>query len=320
MKTAKWVGLLGLGVALGCASPDDVPSRVSDLRVLGMQLEPPERMADACPDFSNPQDLEGQDVLAFLGQISGDLELRALVLDPAGEGRPVRWDLYACADPSLSTCTGVDRIALASGEDPGGEWTATVTNLAGRFNAENVPLLQRVLEEDTFRGLGGVRVPLYLHVRAGEEEIWARKLMVYSCPFFPTHDPPMTANVNPALPELLLNGEPWTEDAVPTLFGAGPFEVEPVDFTDREETYVVPSFELQPVVLEESWMIAWHTDFGRFSPNETGGADFGGGKPRHLAEWTPPQQGEGREVRFWMVVRDGRGGMSWVMRRANYER
>ena len=39
----------------------------------------------------------------------------------------------------------------------------------------------------------------------------------------------------------------------------------------------MPSFELKPVQFQEAWELSWHTTLGTFQPNETGGADFGGG-------------------------------------------
>ncbi|MGZ3460316.1 MAG: hypothetical protein ACXU86_17650, partial [Archangium sp.] len=57
---------------------------------------------------------------------------------------------------------------------------------------------------------------------------------------------------------------------------------------------------------------------GTISPNSTGGSDFGGGEGRHRVEWKPPQDAQAQEVRFWVVVRDGRGGESWVARTVKY--
>lgn len=304
--------LVAVALALSCAQPEDIPSRVHDLRVLAMRLDPPELMAPQCPDPQDPQLSP-----AVLAPFLAPLELRVLVLDPAGEGRAIDWTLWGCPDPDELTCDDPrDRVRLGEGSLPAGEWVIPVEGLVTAQTPAQVPLVQRVLEEDTYKGLGGIRMPLFLHLRAGVEEIWAQKLMVFSCRLFPEMQP----NVNPELPDILIDGQVWPVDASPTLRGGGPFEVEPADFSDRQEDYIVPSFELQPVALREAWKIAWHTDFGRFSPNGTGGADFGGGEPRHRTEWVPARLGEGREVRFWFVVRDGRGGMSWTERRVQFER
>ncbi len=306
---------LSLTLALSCAQPEDIPSNVRDLRMLAMRLDPPELMAPQCPDPQDPQLSP-----ALLAPFLVPLELTALVQDPAGEGRAIEWTLWSCPKGDALTCDDPnDRVRLGDGSQAAGAWRIPIEGLAVatvQGTDGPVPLLQRVIEEDTYRGLGGIRVPLFLHLRAGEEEIWAQKLMVFSCRLFPD----MNANVNPELPDILLDGEVWPADSVPTVRGPGPFEVEPADFGDRQEDYVVPSFELQPVHLREAWKIAWHADFGRFSPNGTGGADFGGGEPRHRTEWVPKRgSAEPREVRFWFVVRDGRGGMSWTERTLRYE-
>jgi hypothetical protein len=94
--------------------------------------------------------------------------------------------------------------------------------------------------------------------------------------------------------------------------------MEPQDFAHLEEPYTVPSFELTPVHLEERWQVAWHTSLGTLSPTETGGVDLGGEAGRHHVEWQPPEGVGPRDVRFWVTVRDGRGGLSWLTRRVRY--
>lgn len=307
-------------IAFGCVQPEDVPSNVKDLRVLGIQLEPPEILASQC--VRSLEDPAAQQALAAYAQ---PLEYTALIQDPAGEGRAIAYTLYACASQADRTCSTVeDRFVLDQGTTQPGELRLTVTPaLLGLLEGPQNALLGKVLQQDTYRGLGGIRVPLVLHLRAGEEEIYAQKLMVYSCNFFPqpagSDAPTMRVNVNPQLPGVLIDGDPWEPDEVPVFEGPGPFTLRAQDFDALEERYVVPSFELEPVQLEESWQIAWHANQGRFTPNESGGADLGGGEPKfHEAEWTPGREAPERDVTFWFVVRDGRGGASWLTRTAHY--
>ncbi|HSP79447.1 MAG TPA: hypothetical protein VLQ93_13005, partial [Myxococcaceae bacterium] len=126
------------------------------------------------------------------------------------------------------------------------------------------------------------------------------------------------ANAQPELPGIRVGEQPWEEGVLPELSGKGPFVLEAEDFSALEESYVVPSFELKPVALKESWELAWYTSLGTLSPRETGGADFGGGEGRHRVEWQPPPDAQAQEVRFWVVVRDGRGGLSWLTRKVRY--
>ena len=80
---------------------------------------------------------------------------------------------------------------------------------------------------------------------------------------------------------------------------------------------MVPSLDLKPVHLKESWKLSWHTDLDKISPTETGGTDVGGQEGRHLVEWKAASSVQ-QDVNLWVVVRDGRGGVSWLKRRARY--
>lgn len=315
-----------VALGLACVEAEDTPSSVHDLRVLGIQTDPPELMAPFCVfDLNDPRAAQALSVFAT------PVRYTALIQDPAGGGRPIEYELWACVRQGDRTCKEPgERYPLAPRAGPPlttapGELELTITpateGLDGDFSDA---LLAKVLEKDTYRGLGGIRVPLILHLRASEEEIFAQKLMVYSCNFFVRPEgsdlPTMKQNELPVLPGVTVDGQPWGEDEVPVLKGPGPFVVQALDFSDREETYVVPSFELEPVVLEESWEVAWHADLGRFSNSESGGADIGGGEERRIeSEWIPGSAAtEERDVTFWFVVRDGRGGSSWLTRRAHY--
>ncbi len=81
--------LVALG---GCVGPEDVPSNVKDLRVLGIKVEPPEILAERC--IRGADDPGAQQVLAAYAQ---PLEYTALIQDPTGAGRPIDYRLYACA-------------------------------------------------------------------------------------------------------------------------------------------------------------------------------------------------------------------------------
>ena len=298
------VGLLA--VSVGCAPDQDVPSNVRDLRVLAIRLDPPELQASACTSG-----------LLELGQVlQQPVQYSALIVDPAGEGRAIEAELIACASSTDRTCkTEEERYVIESIPEvaavaAGGPVVLPALGMTGAPDL----LVAKVVENDPYRGLGGIRVPLVLHVRAGDEEVYAQKLMVYSCKYFSDQ----IQNVNPQLPGVLVRGAAWGPADVAVFQGAGPFEMEPEPFEDRQEAYVVPSFELSRVDLVESWKIAWHADYGRFQPEETGGTDLAGMSSRHRVEWLPPEDAVERDVRFWMVVRDGRGGTSWITRTAHY--
>jgi hypothetical protein len=296
-----------LVLSMGCVGPADVPSNVRDLRVLGVQLEPPELMAETCTS----------DLDAFTTVAGASVVYTALIADPAGDGRAIEAELRVCASTDDRTCeTPGERYVLQPLpplDEVTGELSTTLPAL-GETELPDGPLLLKVRERDPYGGLGGLRVPLVLHLRAGEEEIYAQKLMLYSCYFTPEQ----TQNVNPELPGVRVSGAAWGPADVPILEGPGPFPMDPEPFDGRQERYFVPSFQLETLEMKESWKIAWHADYGQFSPQETGGTDLGGVEARHHVEWSPPEDAIERDVRFWMVVRDGRGGSSWLARTAHY--
>lgn len=298
----KYGGPLLLALGAACVEPEDQPSRVYDFRVLGVATQKPEILAPSC-DLEEAREAAEQEVT-----------YRALLVDPAGGGRPIQYTLWACADTNDMTCADeANRELLAEGTTPQGELVLSIRPGAAKA-ADGTQLLVRVQEKDVYRGLGGLRMPLVLRAVAGDEEVYATKLMVFWCPIVEG----MTENVQPVIPGLLLDEAPWDAEAVPELSGPGPFVVESLDVAALQETYVVPGLRLNAVTLQESWEISWHATLGEFGPQETGGADFGGQQGRHRTEWDPPEGAQAQEVTFWAVVRDGRGGSSWVVRRARW--
>jgi hypothetical protein len=315
-RAAPWI--LVLAAAAGCVDIPDDPTTVHDLRVLGIAMDPPELMAPVCPTLSGSGiSIPQEDLATYTGQVT----LTALLVDPAGNGRPISFELFACSSLGDRTCEKEEEtILVTSGQTTAGVFTFTFA--PGTILLPNgKPLLAQVLENDTvYHGLGGIRVPLVLHVGAQGEEIFAQKIMLYSCQFFADQ----RANVAPVLPGLQLNGDNWPADPGSlSLSGRGPFRILPDDVTGLEETYVVPSIpDLQGTIsridLVESWKLSWYTDYGTFSTGTTGGTDLTGRKSRHNNEWRLPATPEERDVTYWVVVRDGRGGLTWSTWRAHY--
>ncbi|MBX5481448.1 MAG: hypothetical protein IRZ16_06315 [Myxococcaceae bacterium] len=321
------VGALTL---VACVGPEDRPSKVHDLRVLGVRTDPPELMAPACIfDVSAAQGPLVQQAFTIW---STPIRYTALIADPAGNGREISWELWTCADPGDRTCSneGDPRFRLGGGVTVGGELVVeqlplglTGVDIDRLANGDpSGALLFEVLQRDPYKGFDSIRVPLNLHVKAGDEEIWAQKLVPYSCNYFPKAEgapgPTMRPNVQPELPGVTIDGKPWREDEVVALTGPGPFVAEPLPYEDLEENFVRPSFQLEPVETKESWKVAWYADLGFFSPEESGGANLGGVEERVRSEWSPGSTATEKDVTFWFVVRDGRGGQSWLTRHAHW--
>lgn len=320
------VGLVLVATAMGCVMSEDNPTQLRDLRVIGMRFEPPEVLMQGCDARlllgSLAGAADGGSVMVppqfqlLLGlYASTPLQFEALIADPSGGGRDLNYRLMGCANRGDRNCDNEgDYVVLQEGTTKGGVLSATVApGIQFLDDGKATPLLLEVIQQDTFKGLGGIRVPVVLELSAPDtnEKIYAQKLMVYTCQFFPT----MKQNVTPRLPGLLFNKVPWGADEMIEIHGRTDWEIVPEDFTALEETYVVPTLQLKPLDLTESWKVTWMTSSGTFTPYNTGGTDFVGTTGKHRAVWKPDQiSNEPTDVTFHIVVRDGRGGSSWLTR------
>ncbi|MDP2271085.1 MAG: hypothetical protein Q8N23_34920 [Archangium sp.] len=320
-----------------CVTAQDNPTNVHDLRVLGMRMEPPEVLMRGCNVelllgvVGGGGSLDGgtfmlppQAVAALGSSLITPINFSALIADPAGAGRSLDYRLLTCASRGDRDCNNEgDFLELAAGTTTGGE--LKLNNVSPVFylgpdagirtldDGSATPLFFEVINQDTFKGLGGIRIPVVLELSAADtgEKIYAQKLMIYTCNLFPE----MKQNVTPVLPGLTFDGDPWLEGEVKKVKGNAAIPFEAMNFTDLEEDYVVPSLELKPVALKESWKISWMTTSGTMSTYNTGGTGFDGETERHFSSWRPnPADDAEKDVEFYFVVRDGRGGNSWTKR------
>jgi len=312
----------------GCLGPQDNQTNVHDLRVLGMQFDPPEVMLPGCnarliggliaagaSDGGIALDPRIVAVLALGASVP--LDFTTLIADPNGGSRQLSYELRACISTGDRTCgNDGENVLLAQGTTAAGELKTRLT-LGTVLLPDATPLLLGVINKDLYKGFGGIRVPVVLHLKASDtnEEIYAQKLMVFQCQFFPQ----MKQNVLPVMPGVNLEGEDWPETDVRELAGEGPFLVEPQDFVDREEPYVVPSLTFTPVNLVERWKVNYFASVGTFDTSESGGADLGGNDETHKSRWQPGTRYKtATDVDFWFTARDGRGGESWLHRKAHW--
>lgn len=310
-----------------CVGPQDDPSQLRDLRVIGASFSPPEIMAPSCAGLLGAVADGGMPNLSAFFSFAAPVELKWLVIDPLN--REISYDLRACTNTFDLECDDDGGWApLASGTMRAGELKHTLplglTAVTGSLFDGGTSLIAAVVSNDTYKGLGGIRVPVVLHLTAGTEQMFAQKLMVYSCKLFDDQK----VNVQPVTPGVTYLGVHWPEslDGGPTLnikLGNAELEMEPTDFSALEEDYVVPSLMLKPVRLRESWKFSWYTSLGRFSPVTSGGTDFSGMLSKPKSTWLPRMDGGTSalvetDVDFYIVVRDGRGGESWIQRRAHF--
>jgi hypothetical protein len=318
-----------LVAAAGCVPPQENPTTVRDMRVLGVSLEPPEVMLKGCDaslllGLARPADggvpsLDPKLLAGLLQAAALPLDFRALIADPAGDGRALEYALRACASTGDRTCSNEgDFVELARGEAGTGElqlWVLPAIQVLD--DGSQTPLVLEVLNQDFYKGLGGIRVPLVLELSSpdGTERLYAQKLMVYSCQLFPERE----ANLTPHLPGILWEGEEWPEDVAKEYAGTASVELAIMDVAPLQEAYVVPGLTLERVELVESWKVNWMTTSGTMSAYVTGGTDFAGETGRHRSSWSPdPSVTDAQDVTLYFVVRDGRGGESWTTRRVHW--
>ncbi len=340
MRTSTLV-LLVLLPFTGCVTGQDDPTTVRDLRVLGMGFEPPEVLIKSCNaltlralvasqrDGGTVENLDPRLLIELVRAANLQLEFKALIADPAGAGRTRDKRFSVCTDVTDRTCSIAEkRVLITEGQydsslgelvlrfSPAAETTSDGGVVARNLSNGTSALLD-VIQNDQYRGLGGLRLPIVMELTAPDsgEKIFAQKLMPYVCRFLPQ----MEQNILPVLPGMTAKGEPWERDQVIELSGREAIDMEPLDFSSLEETYVLPSLMLEPVTLTESWKIAHYASSGTMSPYETGGTNIGGTESKPTFKWSPDATQSERDVQFYFVVRDGRGGESWITRQAHWK-
>ena len=292
----RWMALISLVMGAAACTPGfDEPSLVLDLRVLAMKAEPPEIILHASEDAAKP------------------VTLSILIADPASPGRVLSCRLQSCvlSDINKRCEDPATTVVLAEGPCSDGVTAFDVT-----FPLD---LIERVREADSTQGYSGLAVWVELVVTGGEEELHALKSVIFS-----TESPPgRTANRNPAITGLRLDeADPVLPADVPWQAGKT-IRMEVARAADAKETYVLPTFDGGTVTLKEYMQFSFYSDSGKFSKSST--TD----KPDNFmnvtadeeppidlfVDWTP-EAGTApatKQIRFWFVLDDGRGGVDWML-------
>jgi hypothetical protein len=331
---------------LGACDELDHPSHVHDLRLLAIAAEPPEVILDPST-VAVPE-----------------IEVRPLIADPVGGGRPVTFSVRACGnDPFAPSAPGAGtegasnypaggaRSTVGSARCPPDgptSWSLAPDVAAGgsvrvTFTPEQIAA---AFAADLFPGhLGqlhggfdlGLPIALELTARAGSETaVGIKRVIFWPAPLRPDHRPNRNPRIgtvrlfferdpislDPAgLVEQLPPDSPraviadqtfWLE---PTEVEAEPYVTAVIDrYTDQVRTQDVSA---------ETLRYAFFATAGKFEPAETGSdRPFGAAaaeRPHVESKYLPPPAAElaagPLEVTVWIVVRDERGGSSWVERR-----
>lgn len=298
---------VALTALLFACTPDFDDARdVKDLRILGMRAEPPELLFDSFPQTIPPVSIE------------------ALIADPRDPTRAVAWELWACSPE-----------ALYCGEASYAERVHGDTTLLDAVRVDFTPsptLFAAALDNDSFRGFGGLPIMLELRLQDGFETLRAVKRVGYTFPLpYSPLPPEKVANENPSTLSVDINGTLLQPGETLQVRVEQEIEILPrssvgspcVDEPLSADCYWVTSAQLPsggglPTGIEflqvpEFFTYRFFTSAGKLSHGQTGGPPspfFDNKKIEDVSvEWTAPT--DSAEASVWIVVDDGRGGVTW---------
>ena len=303
---------------LACGSLDSI-DHVRDLRVLGVRADPPDQPLSIARDLS-------------VTSATTPVQVTALVADPYGGGRPIAYTFAVCAKldtgtsggggggPPVASTSSATHRCLPTETTEFASGTAVAKNgwveIAASFTASQA-LLGAALQLDNYHGLDGLRLPVQFTVSAGDQNIVGTKLVVYTI----TQGAAYTPNVNPNLQALQVEGAPWDANT-PFIFSHADrpskdgWKLQPVFDANLQVTYEQASFSGSLLQFQELWLFDYFSTFGGFSPTSAGGQRIISTVPESPdSNWLPSQDDTGPGT-FWLVVRDGRGGETWLVREA----
>ncbi len=273
--------LAALALSLACTPDFANASDVTDLRVLAIEAEPPEALFDL--DAGTSQ------------QVS----VRVLAVDPSRDAGPQQAHLFVCGPTDSRRC------------DSGPVFDVGTVPLSFTLPSSDPT---QVLGNDKLGAYDGIRVQLSLTVGDGSPAgpVNASKTVIYSPVTAPWVTPPCSPNHNPLLSDVQLTilGEDagvlsaGTSLQIGTEYGLRP-ELQP----GAQEDYCTYDLRGNFVHLTEQAHYAFFTGPGGEFDLDTADEPLDGGAPPDgLARFTPHADAG----TIWIVVRDGRGGESWV--------
>ena len=272
-------------LAAACTPNFASPSDVSDLRVLAVQAEPPEAQADLQGNYP-------------------DVHVRILAVDPY-RGGFAAMDSALCAPTDSRRCDVGPRLDLPRvSRDDGTEFAATVPG------AVMTPIVAFAQSNDALKGLGGVRVMFSLTVSDGDPNgpVVGDKILVYSTTTAPPNHNPLMTGI--AVTE---NGNPVTTlgatDTLQLKLGVE-YGIRPLLAADAREEYDTVDLRGNPVHLKEDPRYFFFVSPGGEVDRDTADEPVDGvAPPDGLTRIDAFRAGSGT---FWIVIRDGRGGESWL--------
>ena len=319
----------------GCSSFQD-ESTIVDLRVLGIKADPPEIYVD-------PSTLANQ-TDPFKSTFT------ALVVDAKGNGRTISYDVLACPRDidTVTAATGHNGVICqhnvpgqtpaslevippdmpATTSDPGPEHDISFDFLV------SPSLLSLAFGADPYAAMGfQLPVVVQMELAAGSENLVTTKRLIFSQqlpdrpPQAPNQNPEVAtvttyeardANLNAISPEPLASSAPLAVPLGGTVwFEPGGAVAEA--YSTRTLTHDTPPQVVTTDVPAETLRYAFFTSAGTFTPVETSTATpaiFTTPDRPHLeSHYTAPtSMPDNPLLTVWIVVRDERGGASWITR------
>jgi hypothetical protein len=345
IKAVKWLAVLGAaGLATaGCANFQD-ETTVVDLRVLGIKAEPPEIFVVV--------DLDSQGNVTGVETPTDPVtsQLTVLAVDPQGAGmRPVSYSALACprATDAVTAATGRNGAVCTPNVDGAVPTSLDVTpNDApvdtpdlGPVHEIGVPLsipdlaLAAAFTVDTPAATEGFQLPIVVdfQLAAGAQTLEAVNRVIFSqvIPDRPNQMP----NQNPQITTITTFGARDAQELPinPTPLPANTPAVVPIgghlwflpggavaeSYSTRVLTRDNPPQVITQDGIVETLRFAFFATAGTFSIPETSTATppiFDPTTTIHLESQynAPATLPANPDVTFWIVVRDERGGASWV--------
>jgi len=276
-----------LAAAAACTPSFQTPSDVNDLRVLAVQAEPPEAQYDAT---------------------SADrVHIRILAVDPANDGAfaLMKWDICAPTDSRRCDQPIIPQAAGSQTRHGGNEFSTDIAIPAS--------LVQDLVGNDKLGGyLGTFFAQFSFSVVDGDPHgaVYADKSLVYSRRDHPPNHNPLLIGVAVTVGGVADRTLAPDEKFVVKL--GTEYGLRPIPAADARETYDTTDLTGKPVHLTEQLSYSFFTTPGGEFDRDTADEPFDGVAPPDGLTRFDAFRASTASSTIWLVVRDGRGGESWI--------
>jgi hypothetical protein len=285
--TKKKFFIFFLAAAAACTPSFQAASDVNDLRILAVQAEPPEAQYDAT---------------------SADaVHLRILAVDPAAEGSfgVMRWDICAPSDSRRCDAPIIPEAQGSQTRQGGREFSADIVIPPG--------LVQDFVGNDKLGGfLGTFFAQFSFSVDDGDPHapVYGEKSLVYSRRGPPPNHNPLMTGV-----DVTVNGLPDRTLAPGQTFKVSlgvEYGLRPILAAGARETYQTTDLTGKTITLTEQPSYSFFTTPGGEFDRDTADEPIDGVAPPDGLTRFDAFRASASNSTLWVVVRDGRGGESWI--------